>query len=561
MVRPLARAGVSLALILGVLVCPRAARAWTDATVRSVSAHVTIARDASAEVELVAQVRVDGGWLQAFELDGLDPDLELVPGRASFRDAEGVLLEPRVDVEGEGRVVFGFRRRGAPRRGDYVATIVYRTSLAHRATEVREDGTVLVRWVLPGWRYGLDDVAITLDAPEGAAPVRDEDDPAVEVTHAPTATGTRVVFHRVHLPRTREWVVTLALPAGRMDTSLHVPSTTPRRARPAPPMDAPSTPIGVPLLALALAVIAVAKSLVVARAERAARVPSSALVPLGLGARVVIVVVLASAAAMLHEHVELALGLLGGVALCAIHRRAQEPRAPRLGSFRATTPEDHARARRALRTSRLDVLDPTTVPGATLLGVVIAAPLIAWSRGVLPVPLPIAMVAAALATTVLLGGTRRSRPAAAHVELAHLLALAAQLRADLEDDRRWAMRPVLHTDVRGEAQDARLRIVLAAMPKGLLRLDVVRAARADRGGWSSEPVLLVVTREGSPADRALDERFPDARIASAPRRIARQLAIEPDLARTLAPVLEALAACPVETAPAPRSVGTLAATA
>ena len=86
------------------------------------------------------------------------------------------------------------------------------------------------------------------------------------------------------------------------------------------------------------------------------------------------------------------------------------------------------------------------------------------------------------------------------------------------------------------------------IPKGLLRLDVARAARVDRGGWSSDAVLLVVTREGSPADRALDARFPDTVVAQAPRRVARQLPIDAGFTATLASVLDGLAACPIEPA-------------
>src|SRR5690606_26251814 len=116
-------------------------------------------------------------------------------------------------------VVFTFPRRSAPRRGDYRATVAYRTSLA-AATELDDDGRVVVRWVLPGWRYGLDDVSITVDAPPGAEPVRDEEDLAIDVSTTSSEAGTRVIFHRVHLPRTREWAVALAVPAEHMDPAL-----------------------------------------------------------------------------------------------------------------------------------------------------------------------------------------------------------------------------------------------------------------------------------------------------------------------------------------------------
>lgn len=563
----------SLALILAVplaSLAPGRARAWTDATVRSASAHVDVAPDGTAEVEIVARLRVDGGWLESFELDGLDPDLALrEDAPPTFVDElTGARLAPRVESAGEGRVIFAFRRRMAPRRGEYAVRVAYRTSLAHRATEV-DGGDVRVRWTLPSWRYGLDDVSITIDAPEGARYVPGEgDDGTVEIARSALEGGrARIVLRRVHLPRTREWTAVIAVPAAAMAASLRAPLAA-RPAAPPPPRAADdgggSEPIGLAGLAVLLALLALAKIHLTARAAEAARAAPSPVVPLGAGPRSVLVVALGTGACAVAlagldglSGPALALAALSGVAALALHRRGGAPRAPRLGSFRPASQGDLRAARRALLRERLGPaawLDPSCVPGAALLAAICAAPLLAWAEGALPVPLPTALAVAALASAIVLGGSRRALPSPPLVDLAHLLAIARRARADLASERRFALRPVLHADVRGEPQEARLRVVLGTTPKGLLRLDVVRAIAAGRAQLAHATVLLIVAREGSPADRALAERFPASEIARAPRRVARQLALG-DLGATLEPVLEALATCPIESTPGGRAEG------
>jgi hypothetical protein len=301
----------------------------------------------------------------------------------------------------------------------------------------------------------------------------------------------------------------------------------------------------------------------VRRAEHVARVPVSALVRLPAWARALGVLGLALGAALVGPLepggilATLALGVL------ALHGRSAAPRAPRLGAFRPAGAGELRAAVRALTEERLGpaaLVDPSTVPGALLLGAVLGGPALAWAAGTLPVPAEHALVASGVAAAVLLGGTRRARVTPPVIALAHLAALARRVRADLDDPRRWAVSLVVHADVRGELQDARLRVVPGTSPRGLLRLDVVMAAQPRRTGWTVVPALLVVTREGSPADRALDERFPGTRVADAPRRVARQLALT-ELADAVAPVLDALATCPNESPPAASESRALAASA
>jgi hypothetical protein len=259
------------ALVLLSSLAASPARAWTEARVRSVSVHLVVAPDASAEVTLGADVRVERGWLEGLELDGLDPDLELRP-EARFEDALGEVREAEVESRGRGRIVFAFRRRHAPRRGDYLARVVYGT---HLASDVADDGDVRVRWTLPGWRYGLDDVAITIDAPLGAEIARDDTtaEGTVEMARADTEEGTRIVLSRAHLPRTREWSIAIEIPPDRMDEPLRAapviaPLVSPAAAAPERAPWARSIAMAALLLALALAkIVAVARSRAAARID------------------------------------------------------------------------------------------------------------------------------------------------------------------------------------------------------------------------------------------------------------------------------------------------------
>ncbi len=533
---------------------PLRARGWTDARVRSVATEIRIAPDASAEVSLVARVRVDRGWLQSFEMDGLDPDLALIVERpGTFREDGGRALSPRVEHAGEGRIVFEFGRRSAPRRGDYIASTAYRTSLA-RNTELDELGHVIVRWIMPSWRYGLDDVVITIDAPRGARAVLAEgEDGTVEAAHTDSATETRITLRRAHLPRTREWPIAISVPATMMDAALRVPREMgpPSAARTAL-ADAPNPRFDIAGFALLLALLAMTKIFVVTRGSVRSRVSPRPLLPLSAKLRSGLAVTAALGAIFYADEPETIALCFIAIGISGIHFRAGAPRSPRLGSFRLASAEELIRARRALRDERFGLaawLDPTTIPGMFWLVACATAPFILWACGMLSSPWPLACLVSALAGAILLSETRRSRPMPPLVELAHMLRFASSTQCDLECERRWALRPVLHTDVRGEIQDARLRIVLPTPPKGLLRLDVVFATFAERARFRNELRLLIVTREGSAADRALEERFGDTRIATAPRRTARQLPLGPGLPKVLVEILDALAHCPIEQPP------------
>lgn len=546
----------ALLLSAFVVTCaPLGARAWTDARVRSVSSEIRLAPDGHADVFLVARVRVDRGWLQAFEMDGLDPNLVFTPDRpARFEEENGRLLSPRVEHSGEGRVVFEFGRRSAPRHGDYVVSLAYETELSANA-ELDDTGHIVVRWTLPSWRYGLDDVAITIDAPLGArAVLAESEDGMIEVAHTDSASGTRLTLHRAHLPRTREWPIAIAIPSERMDSALRVPPAP--DARPALERASASGEDRNPWFLLAaslLTLLALTKTFALERAAARSRVSSRPLVPLSSRYRVALSLAAALGAFAYAHELEVASAFIIVIAVPALHLRTGMPRPPRLGSFRPARADELAEAQQAWRRERFGLgacLDATTFPGMLTLGACAVAPLVFWAHREPSLLLPTSFLVSALAAAILLSGTRHTRPMPPLVGLAHLLRLASSTRCELTSEQHWGFRPVLHTDVRGELQDARLRIALPLTPKGLLRLDVVIAASISRSRFTSEPQLLIVTREGSPADRSLEEHFPSACIARGPRRTARQFPLKRELSPALETILDLFAQCPAEPAPA-----------
>ncbi|MFW6051609.1 MAG: hypothetical protein ACODAU_10560, partial [Myxococcota bacterium] len=225
------------------------ARAWTEADVRAVRAEVDVAPDGGAHVQLELGVKVRRGWLEGLEVAGLDPDLELDPERPPWwipvddgdAEREPPAFEPDVRVFRDGRVQLRFIDRRSPRRGTYRAGFAYRTRLQ---VEPAADDRLRLRWTLPPWRSGLDDVEVRVHAPGRAHPAKSLPDApsGVRVTRQEDADGTTLTFRRTHLPRTVAWPVAVEVPAGAMAPGL-VPEA-PERA--APPRAVSAAPPGDP---------------------------------------------------------------------------------------------------------------------------------------------------------------------------------------------------------------------------------------------------------------------------------------------------------------------------
>lgn len=556
-------------MVLFVILAPAQVYAWADAAVRGLEARVAIANDGTARVDLTIHVRVHGGWLEGFEVAGLDPDLVLVEGAPVVAtDEAGERYTPNVDVLTGGRVQLEFPGR-SPRRGRLTIALSYQTQLAHRATEPVGD-RVRVRWTLPGWRSGLDGVQIEVLAPRGTiVGPRDEHDSgaSLEASTEELGTGTLLRWRRAHLPRTVPWTVAVDVPMAAVIPELR---SAPVAELPPPPRARSSAPVvrsdpGPFWLALAtaLALVALFKLFAVRRLAMRSRTEPRGLIPGPLAVRGAFILVLAPLAALSGtSQPELALGALAALALAATFRPADPPRVPHLGAWRALD----ARWLRAIRRSKwLRWITPWTLLDATTpLGALHAALWLAAPFAIADVPSALLACAAVLPIPILLSGTRLAFPSAPADCASAILASVARLRA-LPDG--IGLRPVAYVDVRGEVADVRVRTILDRRPLGLLRLDFALAEAERTGGYARALSLIAVTRAESPAESALAERLPELEAHASPggRRIARIAPIEmlPRLAEALADCPEAPVAIrgcstPQETVrdlPAPRAVG------
>ena len=519
----------SLVLVLATLLFPTHAFAWADATVRSASARVSIDEHAHAHVVIDATLRIDGGWLEALELDGLDEGLTLDPSDpvtmvpiASEDDLaagiEHAPLSPSVSLRDDGVVVLAFVRRHAPRRGDYAVHLAYDADLSAGA-HAEADGTH-VPWTFPAWRHGLDSVRVELAVPAGVAPALEADD-EIEVVRTEGADGVVWTLTRAHLARTREWPIDVLWPEGTLAVAIAPVESTPSPLAHEAPIDAPRPPWQGGI-ALALASLLVALRIVrnggLPRRERATLPP---LLPLPVAVRALGVLALGAACmgvALVGQSTLWLAALAIGIVLLG-RSRAPLPTVPRLGSFRHATPSLRAAARRARlhRALGLDAwLDATTLPGLSL---IVALALLAsraptGARGA-------ACLALAIVVASALDGARASRPEPALVALHRLLGLARASRVTLTGPA-IALMPVLHLDVGGYAQEARLRVG-AALPEGTLRADIVITRTTPFGARFA---LLVVVARGSDVDRALEACPAFETIAIGNERIARTTPID-----------------------------------
>ncbi len=508
------------------------ALAWTETRVETVHARVDLDAEANADIELDIFVYVRAGWLEGFEIAGLDPELTVDENPVEVRSV------PRADEHGrkppsrrfsptvrlhDDRVSLRFRRRVAPRRGHYRIRLRYRTNLADR-TELNEDGERFrIHWTLPGWQSGLDGVLVELRGPEGSDFAPDRDDLTV-VTRNRSHEGGRSVlrWRRAHLPRTVPWTVAIEVPRTRMAPLLAAREDASRSApEPTTPAEAPAPtwrslghgPVAGALLIGLHALLALV--LFDREAQRRRAVPRPWLpLPTTIRAGVLLA---ATGIAAACAHWAAWTGCFGAacVAIVAAAQRRAHRQVPGLGRWRPVRREDlEVAARRCRRTPWALVrwADVTTAPGAltlllatlTLAAVHAAdvsagrdASMTPWLWALLPLPL--------------MAATRQRLPRTPEARLQATAQLARRLRS--ADGYAPAIALALHEAADGRWQDARIRLVTETRPAGLLRLDIALDDEDVAHG-------ILLTREKTEADAqaaklttALPIRGPGGRIA------------------------------------------------
>ncbi len=524
----LATPAIVCLLVLSGFEAPSRARAWTEAQVQSAQARVEIQPSGEVKVHMRLAVHVHGGWLEGLDVAGLDPELTLEPGQViELVSSEGQHFFPTVDAGQPGTIGLTFRRRDAPRRGDYSLELAYRAVLAPGAVQALEGDRSRYEWILPGWRSGLDDVRVEVVAPASAE--LDEElrvGESMVTRERETLPDGRVLFRfvRAHLPRTVPFQVAFTLPNALVPPELRAAS----EVAPLSPMSWTASPNRrldpvFAVLCFFLALIGVAKLALHRRTALALGVTPRGLLPLPAAVRAVAIVVLSCVSAWLY-HLRTDLGLLGmsTVLLFVLERAPQPSSPPRLGAYAPAGPRERLWAGARARLGRYGVerwLDASTVPGlVTLLGVVLV--LVAVDR---MAPLPrqtppgYATILHALVPFVglMLSTTRAQLPATVAEKLCDLVALARTFPLSVASVP-TALQLVLHRDSAGRGQDARLRIVTGHRVTGLVRLDVAIADYRRMGRYVREPVVLVVTREDSDAEARVAMALADHPFRTAP---------------------------------------------
>jgi hypothetical protein len=283
------------------------------------------------------------------------------------------------------------------------------------------------------------------------------------------------------------------------------------------------------------------------RIEERERIVLRPFVPLPAALRALFTLALGAAAmgvALIGGDTRLLVVLALGVLVFGLSRGRPSVVAPKLGSFRHATRTLRVAASRARLGYQVGI--DAWLDGSALAGVSVIGAFAAFALGAPREALGPASLALALVVVAALDHPRAGRALPPLVALARLTSFTRRARVSLAGPP-LALMPVVHLDVQGVAQEARVR-VLGALPEGTLRADVVIAGTSV---WGTRYALLVVVARGSLVDAALaaDARF--STVAIGTERVARLTPIEGDgIDAALGRLIETGAARPVERAAA-----------
>jgi hypothetical protein len=201
------RAYMACFLCILALTAPEPALAWTDGRVTSVSAQLDVRDPKIARIEIALRLVVRSGSLSSFDLEGLDPDFELLALEAPSGAGQPQIVR---DLPGQLQLQWSDPRE-APHPGEHALRVVYATR--HLYTEPNDDGSRRVVWTMPRWQERLTNVQITVLGPPGISPNIAEPNLGEQVEAQPPGSAARVLtYTRVELPRTTGYRVQFDLP-------------------------------------------------------------------------------------------------------------------------------------------------------------------------------------------------------------------------------------------------------------------------------------------------------------------------------------------------------------
>jgi hypothetical protein len=201
------RAYMAGLLVILAVTTPDHAYARTDARVTSVSAQLDVRDPKLARVELSVRFLVKAGPIASFDLEGLDPDFELLEVEAPAGASPPQVLQ---DLPGQLQLVWSDPHT-APKPGEHALRILYATRhLYANPTDAR----TRVDWTLPRWPERLTNVQVTVIGPPGLRPTQIEPNfgEQVEKLPPPPHAARLLRYTRVELPRMTGYRVQFELP-------------------------------------------------------------------------------------------------------------------------------------------------------------------------------------------------------------------------------------------------------------------------------------------------------------------------------------------------------------
>jgi len=529
-------------LSLALLVVSLPARAgWVETTIASDVVTLDIERDGRAVVRHEILMKIKGGPLKGFDLEGVDADAEPLPDATvvlAASDGAGatpsaLLMERRED----GSLRIDIDHEKGLKRGSYLFKLGYRTNLLERNLIRPEGALVEVRWIGPRFPEGIDSARVIFRLPPASSTPRVADpepalagqseSPGVFLSNLRRAHDKdELEVIRPHVAKGEPVVWRMLADAKAFDA--FAPAAPPG-ALEAPADRAPGRPGRRALLIAAAGLLSLLYSVLIAlkwralvRACELAKAKPRALIPLPLAPRAALAGALLGGAAILGAETLTATGagvlLVLAMALAAQRSPALLPRARGPGQWREISAEQAFVAPRLKLPGRL--LD-AGAPSGFLLFVLALFGFGAGAALLMPIsPYHALLFALGAACSLPIFCTGRAselpfdlgaRPRA----LLRWLATKLQKNPRLEVTA-WARFPEGQSD----PDELRLRVLPKRALSGLISIEVGLEYQQGDGGPVALPCLIVRAQDGSLCHRALPEqvvwtrgRAPEERVA------------------------------------------------
>ena len=163
-----------LTLVAACLVCGSAS-AWVSSSVKSSATVVDVQPDGRAKVSHEWLIRVRGGPLKSWTVDGVDEDAVVAPDATITRASSGRLAGVPIALEAEkleGSLHFKLAYKKGVRTGSYLLRFSYVTDLLARGA-IRSAGRLsAVEWQSPTYPDGIDSLKVEFVFRRGSIPPR-----------------------------------------------------------------------------------------------------------------------------------------------------------------------------------------------------------------------------------------------------------------------------------------------------------------------------------------------------------------------------------------------------